>query len=75
MNKRVSLARCFVEAVKNFLGNHKATNYVELVEGMRSKLHALGCDISIKLHYQYKTDTYYSKKTDQNVCWPVLSIL
>lgn len=52
MNELESNAWCsFVEVVKNFLGNHKAANYVELVEQMLSNFHTLGCNMSIKIHY------------------------
>lgn len=41
----------FVQIVQNFLGNHKADNYIELVETMLSNFHILGCNMSIKVHY------------------------
>lgn len=41
----------FVQVVQNFLGNHKAENYVELVETMLSNFNILGCNMSIKVHY------------------------
>lgn len=41
----------FVELVKNFLGNHKTENYIELVENILSSCNILGCNKSIKFHY------------------------
>lgn len=41
----------FVEVIKNFLGNHKSENYIELVNIMLSNFKSLGCNMSIKVHY------------------------
>ena len=41
----------FVSLVKNFLGNHKALNYVELVENMLTKYQEMGANMSIKVHF------------------------
>lgn len=41
----------FTLVVRNFLGNHKADNYSELVENMLSSFRQLGCIMSIKVHY------------------------
>lgn len=52
MNGIESNAWCsFVKVVKNFLGNHKSQNYVELVEEMLTNFNKLGCNMSIKIHY------------------------
>ncbi|KAK9680284.1 hypothetical protein QE152_g39238 [Popillia japonica] len=40
-----------VAVAQNFLGNHKADNYVELVEEMLVRFKDLGCNMSIKLDY------------------------
>ncbi|KAK5649680.1 hypothetical protein RI129_000709 [Pyrocoelia pectoralis] len=54
MNEIESNAWCsFVTVVQNFLGNHKAKNYIELVENMLSNFNILGCNMSIKVHYLY----------------------
>jgi len=37
--------------VKNFLGNHKAPNYVDLIEDMFTKYQEKGANMSIKVHY------------------------
>lgn len=44
----------FVEVVQHFLGNHKAENYIELVENM------LGCNMSIKGHYLHSQSDRFS---------------
>ena len=41
----------FVLLVRNFLGNHKAEDYVELVNNMLDNFKHLGCHMSIKVHY------------------------
>ena len=41
----------FVSLIKNFLGNHKALNYVELVENMLTKYQEIGAKMSIKVHF------------------------
>ena len=41
----------FKEVVYNFLGNHKAESYVENVRTMLDKYKALGCNMSLKLHF------------------------
>lgn len=52
MNNLESRAWCsFVLVIKNFLGNNKSENYIELVENMLSSYRDLGCNMSIKVHY------------------------
>jgi hypothetical protein len=41
----------YVAVVKNFLGNHRAGNYEELVKNMLSHYKNLGCNMSIKVHF------------------------
>ncbi|KAJ8957397.1 hypothetical protein NQ318_004877 [Aromia moschata] len=41
----------FVAVVENFLGKHKAENYVEIVNKMLNSFKSLGCNMSIKVHY------------------------
>ena len=45
--------KAFVLVVKNFLGNTKAGNYVELVTNMVTAFRNLGCNMSIKMHYLF----------------------
>ena len=41
----------FVAVVKGLLGNTKAANYKDLVETLLDDFHALGCNMSIKVHF------------------------
>ena len=50
-NIELSAWSSFVFLVKNFLGNHKALNYVELVENMLTKYQEMGANMSIKVHF------------------------
>ena len=43
--------KSFVSVAKNFLGNQCAENYEDLIEEMLRSFEALGCRMSIKLHY------------------------
>ena len=43
----------FVLVVKNFLGNHRAENYVELVNRMLESFKQLGDNMSIKVHFLF----------------------
>lgn len=43
----------FVVVIENFLGNHKTSNYEEVVQNMMANFHTLGANMSIKLHYLY----------------------
>jgi len=43
----------FVEVVQHFLGNHKASNYEQLVMRMLKCFEKLGANMSIKLHYLF----------------------
>ncbi|RUS71032.1 hypothetical protein EGW08_021203 [Elysia chlorotica] len=41
----------FVSVVREFLGNRRSENYKELVQNMLEKYCALGCNMSIKVHF------------------------
>ena len=43
--------RSFVSLAANFLGNHRTENYEDLVEELLLSFEALGCRMSVKLHY------------------------
>lgn len=40
----------FLQVVRGFLGNHKAENYVELVQTLVHKYRDMGCRMSLKVH-------------------------
>ena len=41
----------FKDVVRNFLGNHKAANYVELVDKLLDAYRDLHCNMSLKIHF------------------------
>ena len=43
----------FVDVIKNFLGNVKAINYVEIVEKMLKSFENFRCNMSIKVHFLF----------------------
>ncbi|XP_076314715.1 uncharacterized protein LOC143227057 [Tachypleus tridentatus] len=48
----------FVAVVRGFLGNHKAENYVELIETLVKNYGKMGCRMSLKVHI---LDTHLDK--------------
>lgn len=42
---------CFKNVVNNFLGNNKAENYKELISDLLKAYKALGCNMSLKIHF------------------------
>lgn len=50
-SKEARAWKAFVEIINNFLGNKKADNYQDLLQELLSSFEALGCNMSIKLHY------------------------
>ncbi len=49
----------FRDVVANFLGNRKASNFLDLVNTMLEKFHNLGCNMSLKLHFLYSHLNYF----------------
>ncbi len=43
----------FVKIVNNFLGNHRADNYSDLVDTMFKSYEKMGCRMSLKMHFLY----------------------
>ena len=43
--------KAFVSAVIHFLGNRRQDDYITLVDNLIKSFHALGCNMSIKLHF------------------------
>jgi hypothetical protein len=41
----------FVQVVQNFLGNHKAQNFDELIDDMLKSYKRMGCRMSLKIHF------------------------
>lgn len=60
MNKlETSAWLVFKKVTKNFLGNNKAENYREIVEEMLEHFKALGCKMSVKVHFLYSHIDYF----------------
>lgn len=49
----------FVIVVNNFLGNHRADNYAELVENLVTAYHNHGCRMSLKMHLLHSHLTFF----------------
>ena len=49
----------FVLVVHNFLGNHRADNYVELVDNLITAYQHLGCRMSLKIHFLHSHLTFF----------------
>ena len=52
-NKEKEAWLSFVDVIKNFLGNKKASNHENLVANMLSAFNDLGCKISTKEHFLF----------------------
>ena len=51
LNRKQKMAwNSFVPVVHGFLGNHKAENYVQLVQTLIKNYNKMGCRISLKFH-------------------------
>ena len=64
----------FVEAVQKFLGNHKASNYKQLVMRMLKCFEEHGANMSIKLHYLFSHLDRFPQNlgdfgNEQDYCW------
>jgi len=42
---------CFKRICKDFLGNHKAANYQDVVQDLLTSYKAMGCNMSLKIHF------------------------
>lgn len=43
--------KSFINVIKNFLGNSKAENYCALVSRLLDSFKAMGCNMSVKIHF------------------------
>jgi hypothetical protein len=43
--------QAFKNVTKSFLGNHKAENYHEIVSDILTAYKAMGCNMSLKVHF------------------------
>ena len=49
---------------ENFLGNHKAENYIEIVENMIEAFRRLGSRMSLKLHFLHSHLEFFPDNLD-----------
>lgn len=49
----------FKNVVNNFLGNHRAENYVELVQDMMEAYKKMGCRMSLKMHFLHSHLSFF----------------
>ena len=49
----------FVSVVQNFLGNHRAENYEELVENLLTAYRDMGCRMSLKVHFLHSHLSFF----------------
>ena len=55
--------QAFVDVVKNFLGNRKTDNYMEIVNELFAFLEIHGCNMSIRVHFLFS----YLDKLSKNL--------
>jgi len=53
--------KAFKNVCRNFLGNEKIENYSEIVQGLISSYSAMGCNISLKLHFFHSHSEFFLK--------------
>ena len=52
----------FKFVVKGFLGNIKAQNYEELVNNLSQSYQALGCNMSLKIHFLHSHVDFFPRE-------------
>ena len=63
LNKKVLEAWNTLKLVaENFLGNHRAENYIEIVENIIEAFRRLGSRINLKLHFLHSHLEFFSDK-------------
>jgi len=53
----------FKRICKNFLGNHKAANYQDVVQNLLTSYKAMGCNMSLKIHFLESHLDFFSRKS------------
>jgi len=51
----------FKRICKDFLGNHKAANYHDIVQDLLTLYKAMGCDMSLKIHFLKTHSDFFSQ--------------
>lgn len=55
----------FVAVCENYLGNNRSDNYVDIVNELLSAYHAMGCNMSTKLHYLHSHLDFFPQNLGQ----------
>jgi len=58
----------FKRICKEFLGNHKAANYQDIVQDVLTSCKAMGCNMSLKIHFlESHLDFFFQKLSAKSV--------
>jgi len=52
----------FKRIFKDFLGNHKAANYQDVVQDLLTSYKAMGCNMSLKIHFLESELDFFPEK-------------
>ena len=55
----------FKRICKEFLGNHKTTNYEDVVQDLLTSYKAVGCKVSLKIHFLESHLDFFSEYLDE----------
>ena len=53
----------FKRICKDFLGNHKAANYQDVVQDLLTSYKAMGCNMSLKIHFLESHLDFFPRKS------------
>ena len=53
----------FKRICKDFLGNHKAANYQDVVQDLLTSYKAMGCNMSLKIHFVESHLDFFPRKS------------
>ena len=53
----------FKKICKDFLGNHKAANYQDVVQDLLTSYKAMGCNMSLKIHFLESQLDFFPRKS------------
>ena len=56
----------FKRICKGFLGNHKAVNYQDVVQDLLTSYKAIGCNMSLKIHFLESHFKFFPRKSRQS---------
>jgi len=56
----------FKRICKDFLGNHKAVNYQDVVQDLLTLYKVMGCNMSLKIHFLESYLEFFPRKSQQS---------